>query len=216
MLYVGSKRNYKCDKLGHMVQTAPRVGERRPGGRAARVRSAVLDATSALLTEVGYDQLSIDAVASRAGVHKTTVYRRWPTKPELIADAARMQAAENVPIPDTGTLRGDLRALAREVAANIGSDGGARRARTIVAAAASSPELADVMHAFWAHRLGEAAAIIQRAIDRHELPATVNSNLLIEAVVAPIWLRVLLTGEDVDDDFADDIAELITTGAGHQ
>jgi hypothetical protein len=72
------------------------------------------------------------------------------------------------------------------------------------------------MHAFWAHRLGEAAAIIQRAIDRHELPATVNSNLLIEAVVAPIWLRVLLTGEDVDDDFADDIAELITTGAGHQ
>ena len=199
-----------------MAQTVPRVGQQRPGGRAARVRSAVLDATSALLTEVGYDQLSIDEVAARAGVHKTTVYRRWPTKPELIADAARVQAAENVPIPDTGTLLGDLQALACEVAANIGSDGGARRARTIVAAAASSDELADVVHSFWAHRLGESAAIIQRAIDRRELPATVNSNLLIEAVVGPIWFRLLLTGETVDDAFAYDIADLVTTGARHQ
>ena len=180
------------------------------------MRSAVLDATSALLTEVGYDQLSIDDVASRAGVHKTTVYRRWPTKPELIADAARVQAAENVPIPDTGTLLGDLRTLAREVAANIGSDGGARRARTIVAAAASSDELAHVMHSFWAHRLGASAAIVERAVDRGELPATANANLIIEAVVGPIWLRLLLTGEPVDDDFADHIAELVTIGARHQ
>lgn len=177
------------------------------------MRSAVLDATSALLTEVGYDQLSIDEVAARAGVHKTTVYRRWPTKPALIADAARVQAAESVPIPDTGTLLGDLQALAREVAGNIGSDGGARRARTIVAAAASSEELAAVMNSFWAHRLAETAAIIHRAIDRRELPDTVDSNLLIEAVVGPIWLRLLLTGEAVDDAFSDAIAELVTIGA---
>lgn len=179
------------------------------------MRSAVLEATSSLLTEVGYDELSIDDVASRAGVHKTTVYRRWPTKPELIADAARVQAAENVPIPDTGTLLGDLQALAREVVANIGSGGGARRARTIVAAAASSGELADVMHSFWAHRLGASAAIIQRAIDRGELAATVDPIAVIEAVVGPIWLRLLLTGEPLDDDFADEIAELVTIGARH-
>jgi AcrR family transcriptional regulator len=175
----------------------------------------VLDATSALLTEVGYDQLSIDDVASRAGVHKTTVYRRWPTKPALIADAARVQAAEDVPIPDTGTLLGDLQALAREVAGSIGSDAGARRARTIIAAAASSDELAAVMNSFWAHRLGEASAIIQRAVDRRELPDTTDADLLIEAVVGPIWLRLLLTGEAIDDAFADDIAELVTIGARH-
>ena len=180
------------------------------------MRSAVLDATSALLTEVGYDQLNIDNVACRAGVHKTTVYRRWPTKPELIADAARVQAAENVPIPDTGTLLGDLQTLAREVAANIGSDGGARRARTLVAAAASSDELAHVMHSFWTDRLRASAAIVERAVDRGELPDTTNANLLIEAVVGPIWLRLLLTGEPVDDDFADHIAELVTIGARHQ
>jgi len=199
-----------------MTTPPPRVGEQRPGGRAARVRAAVLDATSALLTEVGYDQLSIDDVASRAGVHKTTVYRRWPTKPELIAEAARVQAAEDVPIPDTGTLLGDLQMLAREVAANIGSTGGARRARTIVAAAAASDELSQVVHSFWVHRLQAAATIIDRAVARAELPVAADANLIIEAVVAPIWLRLLLTGEPVDDDFADRVAELVTIGARHR
>ena len=177
------------------------------------MRTAVLDATSALLAEVGYDQLSVDEVASRAGVHKTTVYRRWPTKPQLIAEAAHLQAAANVPIPDTGTLLGDLQTLAREVAANIGSEGGARQARTIVAAAASSDELTGVMHAFWARRLDAAAVIVERAVDRGEVPATINPTLITEAVVGPIWLRLLLTGETVDDDFADEIAAFVTVGA---
>lgn len=198
-----------------MTAATPRVGEQRPGGRAAHVRSTVLDATSALLEEVGYDELSIDDVAARAGVHKTTVYRRWPTKPALIADAARVQAAVDVPTPDTGTLLGDLQTLAREVAANIGSAGGGRRARTIVAAAAGSDELSHVVHSFWAHRLGAATPIIERAVDRGELPDAADANLLIEAVVGPIWLRLLLTGEPVDDDFADRIAELVTSGARH-
>ena len=196
-----------------MTRTTPRVGEQRPGGRATRVRSAVLDATSALLTEVGYDELSVEEVASRAGVHKTTVYRRWPTKPELIADAAQVQAAEAVPIPDTGTLLGDLQTLAREVVANIGSDGGARRARTLVAAAACSDELADVT----ALVLGSSP----RRIGRHHracrgprrTPATINPTLIIEAVVGPIWLRLLLTGEPLDEEFADAIAELVTIAA---
>ena len=176
------------------------------------MRSAVLDATSALLSEVGYDELSVEAVASRAGVHKTTVYRRWPTKPELIADAAQMQAAEAVPIPDTGTLHGDLQTLAREVVANIGSDGSARRARTLVAAACSG-ELADVLHSFWSDRLDASAAIIERAVDRGELSATINPTLIIEAVVGPLWLRLLLTGEPLDEEFADAIAELVTIAA---
>ena len=167
---------------------------------------------SALLSEVGYDELSVEAVASRAGVHKTTVYRRWPTKPELIADAALVQAAAAVPIPDTGNLLDDLQTLAREVVANIASDGGARRARTLVAAACSG-ELADVLHSFWAHRLDASAAIIERAVDRGELPATINPTLIIEAVIGPIWLRLLLTVEPLDEEFADAIAELVTIAA---
>jgi AcrR family transcriptional regulator len=198
-----------------MTETQPRVGEQRPGGRAARVRAAVLGATAELLIEVGYDRLSVDEVAHRAGVHKTTVYRRWPTKPELIADAVRVQSAESIPIPDTGTLLGDLRQLAEDVATNVATEGGARRTRTIIAAAASSDELATAVHSFWAHRLTLCAPIIERAIARDEIPDTVDANLIIEAVVGPIWLRLLVTGEPIDDNLTNDIAELVTAGA-HQ
>ena len=191
----------------------PRVGAQRPGGRAERVRTAVLDAAAALLMEVGYERLSVDEVAARAGVHKTTVYRRWPTKPELIAEAVREHSEINIPVPDTGSLLDDLQELAREVVAEIASDGGARRSRSIVAAASTSDELADGLHAFWAHRMKVTAPIVERAIERGELPADSNPNVIIEALVGPIWLRLLLTGEPIDDDFADRIAELIGAGA---
>jgi len=196
-----------------MTEPHPRVGEQRPGGRATRVRAAVLDATSDLLTEVGYDQFSVDEVAARAGVHKTTIYRRWPTKAELIADAVRVHSAENVPIPDTGSILGDLQALARSVVANIGSEGGSRRSRSIVAAAAHSEELAASMHSFWAERLAVSVPIVERAIDRGDLPAGTDPNLIIETVIGPIWVRLLLTGEPLDTDLADRVAELVTAGA---
>ena len=196
-----------------MTQSQARFGEQRAGGRAARVRSAVLEATADLLTEVGYDQLTVDEVAARAGVHKTTVYRRWPTKPELITAAASAHSEQNVPIPDTRTLLGDLEALAASVVADISSEGGARRSRSVVVAAAASDQLAAGMHAFWAERLALSAPIIERAIDRGELPTTSDPNLIIKTVIGPIWIRLLLTGEPIDDDFADRVAELVAAGA---
>ncbi len=190
-----------------------RVGERRPGGRAARVRAAVLTATSELLAEVGYDRLSVEEIAERAGVHKTTVYRRWPTLPELVADAVSAQADADIPIPDTGNVAADLRQLARQVVATVGSDGGARRSRSRDAAAAASEALASAAHAFWAERMAAAAPVVERAVARGELPAGTDPTLVVEAVVAPIWLRLLLTGEPIDDDFADDVAALVVAGA---
>jgi len=193
--------------------TQPRVGEQRPGGRAARVRAAVLHAAAELLTEVGYDKMSVEDVAARAGVHKTTVYRRWPTKAALTADAASLHSADAVPIPDTGTLVGDLKLLAREVVANIGTEGGARRSRSIAAAAATSDELATAMHSFWAHRLALSAQVVERAIHRGELPASTEANLIIETVIGPLWIRLLLTGEPITEELADQVVELVTTGA---
>lgn len=194
----------------------PRVGERRPGGRAARVRADVLRCAAELLTEVGYDKMTVEEVASRAGVHKTTIYRRWPTKPELVAAAASANSAEVVPIPDTGSLLEDLRLLARQVAANIGSEGGGRRSRSIAAAAAVSEELNKTMQDFWAERLAAAETIVDRAIERGELSASVDANLIIETVIGPLWVRLLLTGEPVDSDVADRVAELVAAGAVQQ
>lgn len=198
-----------------MANTEPRVGEQRPGGRAARVRSDVLAAASELLMEVGYDKTSVEDVAARAGVHKTTVYRRWPTKPELIAAAVGAQAAENVPVPDTGSVVGDLQAFAREIVANVGSEGGTRRSRSLVAAAATSDEVADNMHALWAERLAISATIVERAIERGELPPGSDPNLIIETLIGPIWVRLLLTGEPINNDLADRVSLLVISGAAH-
>ncbi|MEL7157161.1 MAG: TetR/AcrR family transcriptional regulator [Actinomycetota bacterium] len=196
-----------------MTSEHMRVGERRPGGRSARVRADVLRATSGLLEDVGYDELSMEDVAARAGVHKTTVYRRWPTKAELVFDAISEQSAEAVPVPDTGNLVDDLQLLAREVVANIGHPGRGRRSRSLVAAAATSDEVADAMHAFWAQRLAASAAIVERAVERGELPADADPHLIIESLIGPLWVRLLLTGEPITDELADRVAALVAAGA---
>jgi AcrR family transcriptional regulator len=196
-----------------MTADTPRVGETRPGGRSARVREAVLAATVEVLAEDGYAGLGVEAVAARAGVHKTTVYRRWPTRAELVADALRERSERYVPVPDTGTLAGDLRALARAVAANIGSASGAAMARTLVAAAATSSEVAETAAEFWDERLRLTGVIVERAIARGELPEGTDPNLVIETVIGPLYVRLLLTGERIDAAFAARAAALVAAGA---
>ncbi len=199
-----------------MMNTEPRVGEQRPGGRAARVRTDVLRSAAEILNEVGYDKLSVEDVAGRAGVHKTTVYRRWPTKAELVMDAVSEHSAEAVPIPDTGSLADDLQALAREVADNIRTEEGARRSRSIVAAAAFSDELAAGMHGFWADRFAKSGEIVTRAMERGDLPADTDPQLIIETLIGPLWVRLLLTGQPITTELADQVAALVAAGARHQ
>lgn len=191
---------------------AMKPGEQRPGGRSARTRTAVLGATADLLAEVGYEALTFDAVAQRAGVHKTTVYRRWPTKPDLVADAARERSVQLVEVPDTGTLLGDLTALARAVAANIGSDVGSAMTKTLTAAAATSPSVAEVTHAFWEERLRLSSTIVERAVAHGELPPATDSNVVIESLVGPLYMRLLFTGEPIDGEVADQIARAVAEG----
>jgi AcrR family transcriptional regulator len=199
-----------------MNTTQPRVGAQRPGGRAERVRAAVLLAAAELLTEFGYDKMRVEDVAARAGVHKTTVYRRWPTKASLTADAAALHSVAAVPISDTGAIVGDLKLLVREVVANIGTEGGSRRSRSVTAAAATWDELATAMHGFWANRLALPAKVVERAIQRGELPASTDAKLIIETVVGPLWVRLLLTGEPITEELADRVVQLVITGATHR
>lgn len=172
----------------------------------------MLTATAELLDEVGYDGVTYDEVAGRAGVHKTTVYRRWPSKPELVAEALDLHSEEHVPVPDTGTLSGDLVALGTAVAANTAAAGG-RRSTSIVAAATHSEELATTVHRFMDRRVTLTELIVERAIERGELPSGVDPRLVIEVLVGPIWFRFLLTGEPIDEDFVASLVTLIEAGA---
>jgi AcrR family transcriptional regulator len=171
----------------------------RPGGRSERVRQAVLDATADELLEVGFERLSIVSVAQRAGVHHTTIYRRWETKSRLVLDAIIELTREHLPAPDLGDLRSDLRAYFGALVAAFGQP----RIAALVRGLVSLPpnEFAEERHAYWQDRFRVADEIAQRAIARGELRAHTDSWRLVELIAGPLWMRVLMTGLPVDSEF---------------
>ena len=171
----------------------------RPGGRSARITRAVREAALATLVDVGLDGFAVEEVAARAGVAKTTVYRRWRTRENLIADAVTANSDQQIPIPDTGSVQGDLVALALQVRDAL-TNPAARRLMTALAAG-SQAELASLSERFWAARLAAARPIVERAVARDELHADVDPDDLIIRVVGPIWFAVFGPERHPDDDF---------------
>ena len=154
----------------------------RPGGRTARVRAAVLDAVHAELADHGYLGLTVENVAARAGVHKTTVYRRWGTIDVLVADALDHTRETEWPVPDTGTVEGDLIAIATEVADTFADSERHPVPVAIVAAALQSTRAQDAKRHFYAARHAEAAKVVTRAVDRGELPPQADPVELVRAL----------------------------------
>ncbi|MGV9822608.1 TetR/AcrR family transcriptional regulator [Nocardia xishanensis] len=176
------------------------VPRKRTGGRSARVREAVLTATLDQVAEHGIEGLTIGDVAARAGVAETTIYRRWGSRTALIAEAVTELAAAGNPVPDTGTLRGDLRLLAEQIAQLISGPGTARLVGTTIALSAD-PEVAAARHHFWEDRFQRSSQVIVRAVERGELPGDVNARAVIETLSAPLYFRLLVGDEPLDSAF---------------
>ncbi len=191
---------------------SPAAPRRRPGGRSARVREAVIAATLAELAESGYAGLSLEGVARRAGVHKTTLYRRWGTREDLVLEAILDQVGAHVAVADTGVLRDDLLELARTAARNAVAPEVAAMARTVAAESPHNPRLAEANRRFWAERLAIDGVIVERAIGRGEIAEGTDPQQVIESVIGPIHLRLLLTDEPVDDDFLVHIVDVVVNG----
>ncbi|MFE1593384.1 TetR/AcrR family transcriptional regulator [Nocardia sp. NPDC058705] len=188
--------------------------QRRPGGRSARVREAVLDATTVELAERGYQGLNVDAVAQRAGVHKTTVYRRWGGPEGLVADALGRASEQAWPIPDTGTLVGDLRGLTELVRAGFADPESGPVATAFVTAGMQHPAAAAALRGFYAARHEEAAAIVTRAIARGEAEPEVDADEIIRLAIAPLFHRLFITHEPVTAEQARRAADIAATIAG--
>lgn len=188
-------------------------GTTRPGGRTAETRSKVLAAVLAELIASGYGRTSVDGVAARAGIHKTTIYRRWGTKERLVAEALDDAADVRTDVPDTGDIDADMRSLAVAVAATLATHEGAATVRAIVAEAPGSPELAAVMSGFWAARRARVGPIIEHAIARKQLPATTDPSELMKYVAAPIYYQLLMSDEPLTDATADRAAAAVLTAA---
>ena len=145
------------------------------------------------------------------------MYRRWPTKAALVAAAVADRSEQLVPVPDTGSLVGDLTALGRSIADNLSSELGSALARTIIAAASVSAEVAEVNREFWTVRLALTETIVDRAVDRGEVSADVSRRVVIETLIGPIYVRLLLTGEPFDAPFVADVAAMVAVkGRAHR
>jgi len=183
---------------------------RRTGGRSARVREAVIDATiDSLMAGAGHD-LSIAEVARRAGVHETSIYRRWGTKANLALDAVVSRTQEAIPAPDTGSLRGDLLALLRGFAAFESTPLGSTLLR--LAPLQDPPEFATTRAGYWAERFDLVGKVLDRAEARGELRRRVDRRLALEALIGPLHVRLMLTREPVDDDFHEAVVDLVLAG----
>ncbi|MHC1559001.1 TetR/AcrR family transcriptional regulator [Actinomycetospora sp. C-140] len=185
---------------------------RRPGGRSARVRAAVLDAALELLRSHGLEGLKVSEVAERAGVHETSIYRRWGNRENLLIDAL-LDATEQLRVPDTGRVRDDLIAYVGDLAAFLASPTGHALEHTL-SAAGDDPAMREARDRYWAARSAGSQQMITRAVGRGELPDTVDPRLAIEMLVSPVHFRVLLTREPIEPGLPARLVDALLAGIG--
>jgi AcrR family transcriptional regulator len=191
--------------------TSQTAGRRRTGGRSARVRQAVLQATVQTVAEHGADAVNIAEIARQAGVHDTSIYRRWPTKEHLIFDSLLTHSVAQLPIPDTGTLRADLVAFASLITSYAATPIGQALLKAM-AVTDDDAALAAGRAQFWQFRLDQARAMIDRAMIRGELRADTDPALALELLIAPLHFRLLLTRQPVDDRLTGQLIDLLLNG----
>ena len=186
-------------------------GKRPPGRpRSEQSRQAILRSTlKCLRQQGGFPDLSIEAIADDASVSKATVYRWWPTKAALVADAFSASADVELRFPNTGSVRTDMSLQMRRLIHIFRS----RRGKVVAALLAggqSDPELIDAFRErfLWPRRR-QAYQTLQRGIDRGELPGNCDLDLLLDALYGPIYMRFLIRHAELREDFADQLCGVV-------
>jgi AcrR family transcriptional regulator len=201
-------------------QATPRAA--RPGGRTARTRGQVLDAVASLLLEGGFDALTVDAVAARSGVHRTTVYRRWRDTGALLADSFDAAREQSWQPPDTGSLLGDLTEINRQIVAALTVEPSITLA--LITASFRSPAAARALRDFWEDRLATAAVVVERAAGPGGTSGAkqiasggrgeMDARTVLVAACAPIFYELALMRSPAGDDIAERYARVGVAAAG--
>lgn len=183
----------------------------RAGGRAARVVEAVLRTTLELLGEVGYEQLRVDDVARRSGVNKTTIYRRWPTRPELVR--AAIGTLTDVPAPPvSGDLREDMVVHVTAGLAWLASPHG-RGLAAILMKSDPDGELRQIVGQLRRETVAQRIALLDGAVARGALPAGTDTRLVAETIHSTVYSRVVRWGEAATADLIEGVIDLVLAGA---
>jgi AcrR family transcriptional regulator len=190
------------------VKRAPAGAAVLRGDITAAIRNAVMNERA----EVGYGRLSIEAVARRAGVGKTAVYRRWNNKLEMVLEIVSGVAERAVPLPDTGSFAGDLallmmivsKALQHRIASQIIPD--------LMAEAARNPQIAETLQrALRTHQTAVGDKLVGRAVARGELPAGADPQLAVDLMVGPLYWRLAVARIPISDDHLERLTVAVTT-----
>jgi AcrR family transcriptional regulator len=175
---------------------------RAPGRpRSSAADEAILEAAVELFAEVGLEGFTVEGVAARAGVGKNTIYRRYPAKLDLVVSAVRCYTNFGEPPPDTGTTRGDVRALVDGLAAILTDTPLGRMVPILVAERARVPELDAAHTELIAEKRARSAVVVQRGIERGDFRADVDVDMLSDAFVSPVFYRFLVTNAPLDETF---------------
>jgi len=190
---------------------------REPSGAAvfrSSVTDAITDAALASLVDQGYAKLSMEGVARRAGVGKSALYRRWPSKVDMVTDVLTHLSVPTDDPPDTGTLHGDVRALLQAIADWLADP----RMRAVLPSLIAEYDRNPALAAASATHIGEprrawGRAALDHAVGRGELTPA-QAEILLDLVAAPVHWR-LVHGRPVDAEYLDQLADLLCRGVGH-
>lgn len=176
--------------------------------RSVEADEAIRAAAVELFAEHGFEGLSVDEVAARAGVSKATIYRRFPSKVELVVEAASCLADQTAVNVDTGNLRDDLRGYARGLVKKLKGVSG-QIMPVMVFETRRYPELAAGYQRFIGERRARLRETLKRGIDRGELPPETDVDLMGSMIAGPIFHRFLVSREPITDAFADSLADAV-------
>lgn len=167
------------------------------------------------LAEVGYGRLSIEAVARRAGVGKTAVYRRWSSKLEMVLEMVSGVAGQRLSLPDTGTLRGDLELFLRIVVRALQHPLASQIIPDLLAEAARNPQIGQTLQeALRASQRDVGALLIGRAVERGELPAGADPDGAVDLIVGPLYWRLAVARTPIPRGYLPRMAQAIAAGLG--
>jgi AcrR family transcriptional regulator len=184
-----------------------------PQARGEEFTNMVLDATLTQLAELGFERLSIPRVADIVSVNKTSIYRRWPTKANLVRDALAIPLSHANQAPNTGALRTDLIALSSTVAAFMQSRVGTALIR-IMLAEGGNPEVRALANEAYSDAGKHGPwIVIQRAIERGELNGDVDPSLMLFTIAGAIMHRVFVEHRDAPQTFLKEVVDLVLFGA---
>jgi AcrR family transcriptional regulator len=188
--------------------------KRAPAGAAVLrgdITVAIRNAVMSELAEVGYGRLSIEAVARRAGVGKTAIYRRWSNKLEMVMEIISDVAERKVPLPDTGSFSGDLALLLLIVSTALKHRMASQIIPDLMAEAARNPQIAETLQrALRTHQQAVGEKLIGQAVARGELPEGTDPDVAVDLILGPLYWRLAVARQPIEDDYLERFTVAVT------